>query len=66
MAWVEQAASRYNARLCSTTRFSLVLRAAPLGEWIVSAKVGRMDDGCLLIEHVRQRDLVCFNKTTEE
>ncbi|KAG9031286.1 hypothetical protein FS837_003018 [Tulasnella sp. UAMH 9824] len=64
--WVEHAASRYSAHQSTIPRFSLILRTAPLGEWIVSAKVGRVDDGCLFIEHIRQRDLTPVNKTSEE
>ncbi|KAG8933316.1 hypothetical protein FRC00_013289 [Tulasnella sp. 408] len=66
MVWVEQAASQYSGHQSPTPRFSLVLRTAPLGEWIVSAKVGRLDDGCLFIEHFRQRDLSPVNQTSEE
>ncbi|KAG8900702.1 hypothetical protein FRC01_010051, partial [Tulasnella sp. 417] len=62
-AWAEQAALKCSAHQRSTPTFSLVLRAAPLGEWIVSAKAGRMDDGRLFLEHLRQQDLTSVNET---
>ncbi|KAG8943571.1 hypothetical protein FRC04_002798 [Tulasnella sp. 424] len=54
-AWVEQAASKWSLLWRSTARFSLVIRTAPLGEWIFSAKGGRTDGGDLFIEYFRQR-----------
>ncbi|KAG8913292.1 hypothetical protein FRC00_002674 [Tulasnella sp. 408] len=62
IVWVEHAASRYSAHQSSIPKFSLVIRTAPLGEWIVLAKAGRVEDGCLFIEHIRQRDFTPVNK----
>ncbi|KAG8923912.1 hypothetical protein FRC00_005706 [Tulasnella sp. 408] len=54
--WVEEASSRWCPQLESAARFSLVLRMAPLGEWVYSAKVGRTDSGEVFIEYYSRRE----------
>ncbi|KAG8913294.1 hypothetical protein FRC00_002676 [Tulasnella sp. 408] len=54
--WVEEAAARHRPNWQSTERFSLVIRTAPLGEWIYSARVGRTDAGELFFEYYSGRE----------
>ncbi|KAG8943576.1 hypothetical protein FRC04_002803 [Tulasnella sp. 424] len=54
--WVEEIAARRRPPWRSTERFSLVLKTAPLGEWIYSAKVGRTDSGEPFIEYYNRRE----------
>ncbi|KAG8923911.1 hypothetical protein FRC00_005705 [Tulasnella sp. 408] len=54
--WVEEAAARCSPNWQSTERFSLVIRTAPLGEWIYSARVGRTDAGELFFEYYSRRE----------
>ncbi|KAG8919557.1 hypothetical protein FRC01_001233 [Tulasnella sp. 417] len=54
--WVEVAAGRWNAHQEEAPKFSLVLRASPLGEWIYSARMGRNDVDELFIEYFSRRE----------
>ncbi|KAG8943578.1 hypothetical protein FRC04_002805 [Tulasnella sp. 424] len=54
--WVEEAAGRWSPHWRSTERFSLVIRTAPLGEWIYSAKVGRAESGEISAEYYSRRE----------
>ncbi|KAG8919558.1 hypothetical protein FRC01_001234 [Tulasnella sp. 417] len=54
--WVEEASSRGNGQWPDSARFSLILRTAPLGEWIYSAKAGRTNSGEMFIEYFSRRD----------
>ncbi|KAG9032864.1 hypothetical protein FS837_002616 [Tulasnella sp. UAMH 9824] len=54
--WVEEASSRWSPAWRDSARFSLVIRTAPLGEWIYWARAGRTDPGELFIEYYRRHE----------
>ncbi|KAG8919559.1 hypothetical protein FRC01_001235 [Tulasnella sp. 417] len=54
--WMEEAAARRSPNCKSTERPSLVVRTAPLAEWIYSAKIGGTDSGELFAEYYSRRE----------
>ncbi|KAG8933315.1 hypothetical protein FRC00_013288 [Tulasnella sp. 408] len=54
--WVEVAAGKWSPLWGDQPKFSLILRTAPLGEWIYSAQVGRNEVGELFIEYFSRRE----------
>lgn len=53
---MEVAAGNWSPLWSDQPKFSLILRTAPLGEWIYSARVGRTDVGELFIEYFSRRE----------
>ncbi|KAG8920102.1 hypothetical protein FRC01_000919 [Tulasnella sp. 417] len=54
--WMEEAATRRSPNCQSTGRSSLVIRTAPLGDWIYSAKIGKTDSGELFLDYYSRRE----------
>ncbi|KAG8920101.1 hypothetical protein FRC01_000918 [Tulasnella sp. 417] len=54
--WIEEASTRRIPNCQSTERSALVIRTAPLGDWIYSAQIGRTDSGELFADYYRRRE----------